>query len=291
MWATPLFVLALSLASPARAEAPESDEALFAKGSAALEKGEYGAAIDSLEALADRGYLHPDASYDRGLAYLMRIREKAEKPGDLGRAAAAFEETLRLRESDAGADAALDLVRAEVTRRRSRKNNATMEVRPTLDRVVVGLASDRTWTLASLVASMLVAIGILLRRFDKLEDAPKDDVRAASVVAPKMTARPAHPLHVMGSVLVAVGAVALLALVPIAWHARDLRLTTRQGVVVATEAHLTDETGAVLKGDPQTTTLPEAAAVEVGERRAGIVHVRWGAVEGWLPATSVRVLP
>ena len=160
-WATPLFALALSFASPARADAPESDEALFEKGSAALAKGEYGAAIDSLEALADRGYLHPDASYDRGLAYLMRIREKAEKPGDLGRAAAAFEETLRLRESDAGADAALDLVRAEVTRRRSRKNNATMEVRPTLDRVVVGLASDRAWTLASLVASILVAIGIL----------------------------------------------------------------------------------------------------------------------------------
>ncbi len=139
-----------------------------------------------------------------------------------------------------------------------------------------------------------VAIGILLRRFDKLEDAPKKDAdprAAASVIAPKDTARPAHPLHVAGSVLVGVGLVALLALVPIAWHARTLRLTTRSGVIVASEAHLTDENGAVLKGDSAAGTLPEAAAVEVGERRTGIVHVRWGAMEGWLPATSVRVLP
>lgn len=279
------------LASTGRAQVPETDEALFARGSAALAAGEYGAAIDTLEALADRGFLHPDASYDRGLAYLQRIRAKAERPGDLGRAAAAFEETLRLRDNDVQADAALDLVRAEVTRRRSRKSNATMDVRPTLDRVVAGLLGDRAWTIASVIASLLVAIGILLRRFDKLDDAPKkddDDARpAASVVAPKGTARPAHPLHVTGSVLVGVGLVALLALVPIAWHARTLRLTTRAGVIVATEAHLTDEDGTAIKGD----AIPEAAAVEVGERRTGIVHVRWGATEGWLPAASVRVLP
>lgn len=278
------------LAPTARAQAPETDEALFAKGSAALAAGEYGAAIDTLEALADRGFLHPDASYDRGLAYLQRIRAKAERPGDLGRAAAAFEETLRLRDNDVQADAALDLVRAEVTRRRSRKSNATMDVRPTLDRVVAGLLGDRAWTIASVIASLLVAIGILLRRVDRLDDAPKkdDDARpTASVVAPKGTARPAHPLHVTGSVLVGVGLVALLALVPIAWHARTLRLTTRAGVIVATEAHLTDEEGTAIKGD----AIPEAAAVEVGERRTGIVHVRWGATEGWLPAASVRVLP
>ena len=57
--------------------------------------------------------------------------------------------------------------------------------------------------------------------------------------------------------------------------------------IVATEAHLTDEDGTALKGD----AIPEAAAVEVGERRTGIVHVRWGPTEGWLPAASVRVLP
>lgn len=285
-----LLVAASGLAvSTARAdEVP--DETLFAKGSSALAAGEYGAAIDALEALADRGFSHPDASYDRGLAYLMRIRAHAERPGDLGRAAAAFEETLRLRESDAGADAALDLVRAEVTKRRARKGGSTTSVRPTLDRMVAGLVSDSAWTIASLVASLLLGIGLVLRRFDDPSrgSAPGADpsAAAASLAVPKR-AGPAHPVHVAGSVLVVVGFVAMLALVPIAWHARTLHLTTHPGVIVVPEAHLTDDTGRALRTD----AIPEAAAVEVGERREGIVHVRWGATEGWLPATSVRVLP
>lgn len=290
---------ALHVGTARAEEGAASDEALFAKGSSALSAGEYGAAIDALEALADRGYLHPDASYDRGLAYLMRIRARAERPGDLGRAAAAFEETLRLAPEDRDADAALDQVRAEVTRRRARKAGSGIDARPTLDRVIVGLVSDRAWSIASIVASCLLAIGIVLRRFDRPSRpaAPEEEARLATAGTPDdqavaapvalATSRPAHPLHVTGTVLVAVSIVALLALVPIAWHARTLRLTTRPGVVVAIEAHLTDETGRAQGGD----AIPEAAAVEVGERRGSVVHVRWGSAEGWLPATSVRVLP
>ena len=40
----------------------------------AEERGDYAAAIDVFEALADRGFVHPDASYDRGLAYALRAR-------------------------------------------------------------------------------------------------------------------------------------------------------------------------------------------------------------------------
>lgn len=278
-------LLALGLcAGVARAdEAPPTDEALFAKGSAALSKGEYGAAIDMLESLADRGFLHPAASYDRGLAYLTRIRANAERPGDLGRAAAAFEEALRLDPNDAEADKALDLVRAEVTRRRARKSGSGIDARPTLDRVIAGLVSEKTWAIASIVASLLLAAGILLRRKDRPDPAvaeAKDDDKLPAV-------KPAHPLRVAGTVLVVVSIVGLLVLLPFAWHARNLRLTTRPGVIVATEAHLTDETGRTLGGD----AIPEAAAVEVGERRGATVHVRWGSAQGWLPAGSVRVLP
>jgi hypothetical protein len=282
----------VAAAGPARAEGEvDSDAALFAKGSSALVAGEYGAAIDALETLADRGFLHPDASYDRGLAYVMRIRTRSERPGDLGRAAAAFEEALRLRPDDTDADAALDLVRAEVTRRRARKGADTVDVRPTLDRVVAGLLSDRAWSLAALAASCLLALGFVLRRFDAPARLPAEAAEprsaAASAISLASASGPAHPLHVAGSVLVAIGVVASLVLVPIAWHARTLRLTTRAGVIVAPEVHFTDETGRATGGDP----IPEAAAVEVGERRGGIVHARWGAASGWLPATSVRVLP
>ena len=69
---------------------------MFKKGAAALGRGEYAAAIDTFEALADQGFVHPDASYDRGIAYVMRFRARGDKAGDLGRAAAAFEETLRM---------------------------------------------------------------------------------------------------------------------------------------------------------------------------------------------------
>lgn len=273
-------------AGAARADEPAlSDDALVQKSHAALAAGEYGSALDALEALADRGVLHPGLSYNRGLAYLMRVRASAERPGDLGRAAAAFEEALRLAPGDRDAEKALDLVRAEVTRRRARKGGSGIDARPTIDRVIAGLVSDRAWTIASVVASFLLAIGLVFRRFERPARAPSPDgPRPAGDAA---ASGPAHPLHVAGTVLVAVSLVALLALLPIAWHARTLRLTTHPGVIVATEAHLTDDTGRTLGGDP----IPEAAAVEVGERRGAIVHVRWGAAEGWLPAASVRVLP
>jgi hypothetical protein len=135
----------------------------------------------------------------------------------------------------------------------------------------------RAWTIASVVASCLLALGLVLRRFDRPDAsepaAAKDakDLRSTEpAAAHKLASGPAHPLRVAGSVLVIVGVVALLLLAPIAWHARTLRLTTRPGVIITTEAHLTDDTGTAAGGDP----IPEAASVEVGDRKAGLVHVR-----------------
>ena len=54
----------------------------------------------------------------------------------------------------------------------------------------------------------------------------------------------------------------------------------------AGEVRLTDEQGRALGGEP----VPEAASVEVGERRGALTHVRWGSSEGWVPAADVRVL-
>jgi hypothetical protein len=134
-------------------------------------------------------------------------------------------------------------------------------VRPTLDRVVVGLAGEETWGLAALAASVSLAAGMMLRR---------GGGRA----------------HIAGSILVPTAIVAVLVLVPLAWGARALRLSTRPGVVIAAEARLTDDQGHALSGD----AVPEAASVEVGERSGALVHVRWGSSEGWVPAADVRVL-
>ncbi|AKT43538.1 hypothetical protein [Chondromyces crocatus] len=248
---------------PSSATAPaQAPEALFAEGANALASGDYAAAIDLFEALADRGFVHPDASYDRGLAYALRARAKADRPGDLGRAAAAFEETLHLRPGDIEAERALDTVRAEITRRRSRRAKDAVDVRPTLDRVVVGLASEQTWGLAALLASVFLAVGIRLRR------------------------QPTGHAHVAGSVLTPAALVALLILTPLALFARHLRLDTRPGVIVVQEAYLTDASGRTLGRDP----VPEGASVEVGRREGSLIEVRWGASEGWIPASSVRII-
>lgn len=255
-------LLALAALAPGIARAGEQPpEETFKQGAEALKKGEYGAAIDTFEALADQGFLHPDASYDRGVAYVMRYRAGAERAGDLGRAAAAFEEALLLHPGDHDADVALDLVRAEVTRRRARHAKDAVDVRPTLDRVLVGLAGEETWGLFAFAASLLLAAGMVLRP------------------------RPGRA-HIAGSILVPTAAVALLVFIPLAWGARSLRLRTRPGVVVAAEVHLSDAEGRAAGGDP----VPEAASVEVGERRGGLVHIRWGATEGWVPAADVRTL-
>ncbi len=257
-----LLLAALLVAlAPARARADERPEEAFAQAAAALQKGEYGAAIETFEALADQGFVHPDASYDRGVAYVMRVRAKAERPGDLGRAAAAFEETLLLRPDDRDADAALDLVRAEVTRRRARHTKEAVDVRPTLDRMLVGLAGEETWGLAAFAASLALALGLVLR--------PR-----------------AGRAHIAGSILVPTAIVALAALVPLAWGAHVLARSTRPGVIVASEVYLSDAEGRAIGGDP----VPEAARVEAGDRKGGLVHVRWGAAEGWVPAADVRVL-
>lgn len=256
-------VWALAGIFPALAQSPsKAPEQRFQEATAALSRGEYSAAIDHFEALADTGFAHPDASYNRGLAYVLRVSSRAERPGDLGQAAAAFEESLWMRPSDTAAENALDTVRAEVTRRRSRKAKDAVDVRPTLDRLLVGLGSEQSFGLSAVLASTLLAIGLFLRK------------------------KPQGPAHVAGSILAPTALVALLALVPLTWKARDLRLNTRPGVVVATEVYFTDENGKALGGDP----IPEAASVETQKRTSSLIFVRWGAREGWVPAQGVRLL-
>lgn len=257
-----MFVLTISLAEETAGAEERSSETLFREGTEGLAKGEYATAIERFEALSDMGFVHPDASFNRGLAYVARLRAGADRPGDLGRAAAAFEETLHLRPDDVEADRALDLIQAEVTKRRSRRGKDVRTVRPTLDRVVVGLASERTWSLLALLSSILFALGLFFRR-------------AAS-----------PGLSVAGRVLAPTALVLFFVFLPLTVGARQLRLTTRAAVIVAAEVHLVDEHGTAKGGD----AIPEAQLVEASELRGNLIHVRWGSTEGWIPAGSVRLL-
>jgi hypothetical protein len=270
-------VAAASSDSPVLAAEP-TPEVLFQKGVAALRQGSVDEAIDVFEGLADRGFVDPDASFDRSLSYLGRVRAGAEHPGDLGRAAAALEETLILRPDDREAETALDLVRAEVARRRAKGGaSADVDARPTLDRAVIGIASEWSWSALAALSSLVLTIGLALR----MVAGQHSDESDGATPAPRE-----GTLHLASVIAVPLGAVGLVAFALLAAGARQLRLTTRDGVIVMPEAHLLNEKGVLTSSAP----IPEAARVEVGEQRGGLVHVRWGVVEGWTQSDTVRRL-
>jgi hypothetical protein len=271
-----LFMAVLLVGRPAAAE--DDAPSLFQKGVAALRDGSVNEAVELFEALADRGFVHPDASFDRALSYLGRVRAGVERPGDLGRAAAALEETLLLRGDDRDAEMALELVRAEVARRRARSgSSADVDARPTIDRAVFGFASEWTWSILAVVSSLLLTAGLVLR----VVAAQMADDGARAREAPYEAA-----IHLASTIAVPIGAVCLFAFAILTAGARQLRLTTSEGVVVAPEAHLLTEKGVLASRG----AIPEAARVELGEQRGALVHVRWGAVEGWTQSDVVRRL-
>jgi hypothetical protein len=254
-------VLPLLCASAARAD--DTNEQLFDRGVAALGEGSYDRAISTFEALADRGFAHPDAAYDRGLSYLARVRAHAEQPGDLGRAAAGFEECLVLRPSDPDAERSLDLVRAEVARRRAQRGGpAQVQARPSIDRAIVGLAPEGVWAVCALLSCIVLTAGLVLRRI----------------------ANPAVKLA--GVIAVPLGAIGLLLFGVVTWTSRQLRHNTAPAVVVAPEARLLDERGLTTNAEP----VPEAARVDVLDRRGSLTLIRYGTNEGWTNASALRLL-
>lgn len=255
-------VFALLIASSAGAADPKDDVARFDGAVKAIAETRYGTAIREFEILADKGFVHPDVSFNRGLAYAKRAQTREEEPGDLGNAAASFEESLGLRPDDRVAEAALDTVRAEVTRRRSRQAKDDLIVRPSLDRLVVSALSERGWLYVAVIGSWVFTLGYLLRR------------------------RPSGALHVTGSIAMPLGLLVAVAALPIVWHDRWLAENRRPGVVVATEVIMMDDEGHPLDRAP----IPEAARVEVGEVRGDNRLIRWGSTEGWVRKDAVRVL-
>jgi hypothetical protein len=242
----------------------------FEKATAALERGAFGEAIGEFEALADGGFVHPNASYNRGLAYVGRARSLQAEPGDLGRAAAALWETALLRGGDEEAEQALELVRSEIARRLARRGRAPVTARASLGRAVVMLASEDVWAAIAALGSAAAAVGLALRRFSAQYSA-----RLAGSIA----------LGV-GLLLLVVGA-ALLA------GAGHLRRTTKPAVVVVEQARLLDEHGrpvAAARGEGEADTVPEGAEVYVAERRGGLSRIVWGSAEGWLIAGQLREL-
>lgn len=263
------FALAACVFAPgaALAQPPaEGAEAVLARGAEALGRGAPREALELYEAYADGGGLHPDVSYSRGVAYLARARAGDDKPGDLGRAAAAFEETLALRPDDADAPRALDAVRSAVAHRRARGGKAIeIDAGPGAWAALVGLAGEQTWAWLAAAGSLSLSAGLLAW----------------------LRAR-ARQARLGGALASTLGALALALGLAFSLSARQARTRGERGVVIVPDLRLTTAASLPLPGSP---SLPEAAGVDLAERRGALVRVRWGKVEGWAPATSVKRLP
>lgn len=257
--------LLLTWAAVAAAQTPEQ---AYAAAMAALAKGADNEAIDRLELLADQGFVHPDASLARAAAYLARADGSSARPGDLGRAAAALGETLLLRPGDAQAERALEAVQSEIARRQSRQGENVV-VRPRLGRAIVALLPEQVWAILAALGSVVLTLGIALRR---------------------LTARPLARLS--GAVAVGVGLTLAASFGAGAYAAHRLRVTSQPAVVVVPAARLSDEAGRPLpfKRGADTTTVPEGATVYVRQRREGRYLVEWGNTDGWLAGSDVRLL-
>jgi hypothetical protein len=252
--------------APAPVRADDDATALFSSATRALREGRAGDAIGALEALADQGVVDPVASYDRGLAYAMRVHIGAGAPGDLGRAAQGFEEARDL-SSDArlaeDASRALTAVRSEVARRRASAGEP-VEVDParSLGRAVAGLLSEDAWATIATMAAAALGLGLFVQWL----------VRARRV-------------RVAGGVGAGVAAPVLAVAMVMALASRSDRLNLREAVVVAPGVRPTDERGLVVPG---ATSLPEGARVEVVESRAATSRVRFGTIEAWVPGSALR---
>ena len=262
-----LMLALLAFSAPAASSDSSQD---FAAANQALKRGAFTEAIDTLELLADRGFVHPDASFNRAVAYVGRARSSSAAPGDLGRAAAALSEVLLLRPDDEEADTGLARIRAEISRRHAREGTAPVMARASLGRAVSSLLDENTWAKVALLGSLLLTVGLGLRRFVSRTSA-----------------------QLAGAVGIGLGALLLVSGAGLTAGARHFRLTSSPAVIVADEARLLDETGKPLpqrSGTADSVTIPEGASVYVLERRPALFRVEWGSGEGWLTPGQVRIL-
>jgi hypothetical protein len=250
--------------APASERTPE--EQGFDRAVAGLQRGAHGQAIDELELLSDLGFVHPDAAFNRAVAYSERARASDARPGDLGRAAAALSEVLELRPGDGEAERALHRVRQQIARRHARAGGTPpVLARPSLARAVAELLPENVWAVLAACGSALLTAGLVARW---MLATGRWRLAAASVAS------------IGGLVLVLCGSLAVLA--------RHHRTTSRPAVVVAGEARLDVEAGEAPRG---SSTIPEGALLYVLSTEGERAWVEWGSARGWVQLGRLRILP
>ena len=156
-------LVAVSLTALGALAAPidATSRAGFERATEALAADEPDRAVVELEKLADRGIVHPDVSYDRGLAYLRKAGSGVRKPGDLGQAIAGFQECLELDPGDAEATRALEAAELLLAKDRSRKRNDVLVDTAPLSLRALRFLEPNWLLVARILGAALLALGLV----------------------------------------------------------------------------------------------------------------------------------
>jgi len=254
----------------AQATLDADSRALFNKATVALQAGAPNEAVSYFELLADRGVQHPDVSFNRAVAYIKRARTDRAQPGDLGHAVAALEEALALRPSDAAAQTALERVESELSRERSRRGAQSLLIRPSIGRALVRLLPENFWAIATIFASVLTTLGLLV---------------AWLAASPRR--------RYIGKVAVSISGVLGILSGSMLGAAAKMRHDLTPGVVTAPEARLRDAAGLPLPASAghETSSIPEGALVDIARINDRYAEVLWGDAKAWVQLSELQALP
>jgi len=273
-WPGAAVALVVAGSSAAWAAAPTPSPEDLAQVEAALARGAFSEAIAQLEQWSDQGFVHPDASFDRGVAYLGRAESSARRAGDFGQAVAAFEEARYLDPDDDEAASILERIRQELGERRAKHDADGVVARPRLLRALLGLIGEDVWAGLGAVGALTLGAGLGARLWARV-----------------------HATRLAGAIAAVVGLGLALLGAGLALAGQRLRAATAPAVVIVEEARLEDENGKPLRASRGASTLgeasdraPEGTLVHVAEARGPRLRVEWGDADAWLEARRVRRL-
>ncbi len=232
----------------------------FEMARSALDGGDYEKAISIFEKLEDLGVRNASLSFNRGLAYTLRVHKTGKgKPGDLGKAAAAFEESLHLNPKNLNAVAALEKIRKTVDLKLFRANITVKHRSKPISQVIAFMFPFEVWGVISLCASILVMIGLIFRKSTQ------------------------HFQHLLGTVIfpfsLLIGSIGFSFMM----YSKYLKDNTKIGVVISDTAEILDENGV-----SSSQILPETSRVECLEYKGRLMKIRWEGSTGWVLISTIK---
>jgi hypothetical protein len=261
-------------AAASTGEGPAVSAADLVTVGASLERGAFTEAITRLELWSDQGVVHPDLSFDRGVAYLGRAESPARRRADFGQAIAAFEEAASLDPNDEEARLVVERIRTSLSERRAKRANDGVVARPRLMRALLDLLGENVWAGLGLVGALALTLGLVVRLWAR-----------------------AHRARLSGSIAAVVGFSCAALGAGMAFAGHRLRVQASPGVVIVEEARLQDAEGHPFSGARSASTLgeasdrvPEGTLVHISGSRGALVQIEWGDSEAWLDGREVRRL-